>query len=120
MDKRNYEHWFAQLLRHDRVGEPDKAIEDRLMYSFMLKNQKHKLRQNSFSSFAGWMFSAQSMGLKAGLVSIVLFFSVMSNQFTFDPAKITGSDSVSNQRIFLADTAHFIQPVDSIRNDSLN
>ncbi len=119
MKDKNAEHLFARLLKNDRVGEPDKGIEDRLMYSFLQKNSQSKVKQNSFASFLGWVFSAQSLGLKTSLVSVILFFSVMNNQFTFDPSKISGSDSISNQRILLADTAHFIQTVDSIRKDSL-
>lgn len=119
MKKMNRNQLFTKLLRKDQVGEPDKAIEDRLMYSFLLKNSGSKLKLNSFASFFGWIFSAQSLGFKTGLVSLVFFFSVFNNQFTFDPARISGNDSISNQRILLADTAHFIQTVDSIRKDSL-
>jgi hypothetical protein len=119
MNKKNHEQLFVQLLRNDQVGKPDKAIGDRLMYSFLLKNANHKLRQNSFASFTGWLFSVQSLGLKTALISLVLFFSVFNNQFTFNSPKISSCDSISNQRILLADTAHFIQTVDSIRKDSL-
>lgn len=120
MKKMNENEMFAKLLQKDKVGEPDKTIEDRLIYSFLLKNSGSKLKQNSFASFAGWLFSAQSIGLKTALVSVVLFFSVFNSQFTFDSARISGNDSISNQRILLADSAHFIQPIDSIRTDSLN
>ncbi|MFY9154191.1 MAG: hypothetical protein WAO52_19380 [Prolixibacteraceae bacterium] len=111
---------LSELLRNDRVGEPDQAIEDRLMYSFLLKSGNAKQKQNSFSSFLVWIFSMQSLGLKTGLVSVVLFFSVMNNQFTFDSSKIHGADSISNQRFLVADTAHYIQNIDSLRRDSLN
>ena len=119
MKKMNRNEMFAELLQKDQVGEPDKTIEDRLMYSFLLKNSGSKLQQNSFVNFFGWIFSAQSLGLKTGLVSVVLFFSVFNTQFTFDSGRISGNDSITNQRILLADTAHFIQTVDSIRKDSL-
>lgn len=119
MNERNQEQLLAQLLRIDKVGEPDKAIEDRLMYSYLLKNGRSKVRQNSFSGFMGWIFSFQGLGLKTGLVSVVLFFSLMNSQFSFEPSRISGIDSTSNQRILLADTAHFIQTVDSIKKDSL-
>lgn len=120
MNKKNQDQLFAELLRNDWVGESDKAVEDRLMYSFMLKNSSSKLKQNSFASFIGWVFSAQGLGLKTGLVSLVLFFSVFNNQFTFDSGKLNGNDSISNQRILLADSANFIQLIDSLRVDSLN
>jgi hypothetical protein len=116
----NQDHFFSELLQNDRVGEPEKAIEDRLMYSFMLKNSRSKLKQNSFASFFGWIFSVQGLGLKTGLVSVVLFFSIMNNQLNFDSSKIVASDSIANHRILIADTIHLIQPIDSLRPDSLN
>ena len=120
MNKKNQDKLFAELLRNDRAGEPDKAIEDRLMYSFMLKNADHRLRQNSMSGFAGWLFSTKSFGLKVALVSVVLFFSVVNSQFIFNPAKGGLSDSIVSQPVLFTDTAHFIQNVDSIRGDTLN
>ncbi|MDP2337904.1 MAG: hypothetical protein Q8N05_15960 [Bacteroidota bacterium] len=120
MKNMNRNQLLTELLKNDRIGEPDKAIEDRLMYSFLLKNSRSKLKQNSFASFAGWLFSAQSIGMKTALVSVVIFFSVFNSQFAFDSVRISGNDTIHNQRILLADTAHFIQPIDSIRNDSLN
>jgi len=119
MDK-NSEQFLAKALRNDCVGEPDKAVEDRLMYAFLLKNSKDRVRQNSFSSFAGWLFSGQSFALKTVMVSMVVFFSIFNSQFTFDSGKISASDSISSQRVLVADSAHFIQLVDSLRVDSLN
>jgi len=120
MNKMNQDQYFSELLQKDRVGESEKAVEERLMYSFMLKNSRSKLRQNSFSSFFGWIFSVQGLGLKTGLVSVILFFSIMNNQINFDSSKIIASDSISNQRILIADTTHLIQPIDSLSQDSLN
>jgi len=120
MNKMNQDQFFSELLQNDRVGEPEKAIEDRLMYSFMIKNSRSKLKQNSFAGFFGWIFSIQGLGLKTGLVSVVLFFSIMNNQINFDSSKIVASDSISNQRILIADTTHLNQPIDSLRQDSLN
>jgi hypothetical protein len=51
---------------------------------------------------------------------MVLFFSIFNNQFTFDSGKISASDSIASQRVLVADSAHFIQLVDSLRVDSLN
>lgn len=120
MKNKNHDKLLADLLRNDQVGEPDHSVEDRLLYSFLLKSGNSKQKQNSFSSFLVWIFSMQSLGLKTGLVSVVLFFSIMNHQFTFESSKINTSDSISNQRFLLADTAHFIQNVDSLRKDSLN
>ncbi|MDO8927626.1 MAG: hypothetical protein Q7W54_01405 [Bacteroidota bacterium] len=120
MKNMNQDQKFAKLLQNDQVGEPDKAIEDRLMYSFLLKNSGSKLKQNSFVSFFGWLFSARSLGLKTGLVSLVLFFSVINNQINIDSGTITGNDSVFSKRILVADSTSFIQSIDSVRTDSLN
>ena len=117
---KNYDQLFSTALRNDRIGEPDKAIEDRLMYAFLLKNSRTKVRQNSFSSFAGWLFSGQSFALKTVMVSMILFFSIFNSQFTFDSGKIGASDSIFSQRVLVADSAHFMQVVDSLRVDSLN
>lgn len=120
MKKMNRNEMFAKILQKDKVGEPDNSIEDRLMYSFLLKNSSSKLKQNSFSSFFGWIFSAQSLGLKTGLVTVILFFSVFNNQLNFEPGTTATNDSLFIQRILVADTSHLILPIDSIRNDSLN
>lgn len=120
MKKINQDEMFAKLLQKDQVGEPDKTIEDRLMYSFLLKNSGSKLRQNSFSSFFGWMLSGQNLGFKTGLVTVILFLSIMNNQLTFDSGKISGDDSLFVKRVLVADSTNFIYPLDSIRNDSLN
>jgi hypothetical protein len=120
MKNMNQDQKFAKLLQNDQVGEPDNAIEDRLMYSFLLKNSRSKVRQNSFFSFFNWLFSAQSLGLKTGLVSVVLFFSVINNQINIDSGTISGNDSVFSKRILVADSTSFIQITDSIRADSLN
>ncbi|OFX52835.1 MAG: hypothetical protein A2066_15325 [Bacteroidetes bacterium GWB2_41_8] len=118
--KKNQDQLFAQLLCNDRIGEPDNAIEDRLMYSFLLKNSSSKVKQNSFASFFNWLFSAQSLGLKTGLVSLVLFFSVINNQLNIDAGTITTTDTLFSKRVFVADSTSFIQTLDSIRTDSLN
>ena len=120
MNKRNPDQLFSQLLQNDQVGKPDSGIEHRLMYSYMLKSGNSKLRQNSFYNFFGWLLSFQSLGLKTGLVSMVLFLSVMNNQLSLTPGSHTGSDSLSTQRVLVADTTSFIQSPDSIRTDSLN
>lgn len=120
MNKKNQDQMFAELLKNDRIGEPDRAVENRLMYSFMLKNSRSKIKQNSFSSFFGWIFSAQSLGLKTGLVSVVLFFSVINSQINVESGNIVTNDSLFNKRVLVADSTHFIQVVDSLRTDSLN
>ena len=120
MTKKNSDQMFAQMLRNDNVGKPDRAIEDRLLYSYMLKSGKSKVRQNSFASFFGWMFSGQGLGVKFATISLVVFFSAINTQSFFEAGKIGASDSIYSQRTLVADSAHFIQLVDSLRVDSLN
>lgn len=117
---KNSDQLLSNVLRNDRIGEPDKAIEDRLMYSFLLKSSRAKVKQNSFLSFTGWLLSGHSIALKTVLVSMILFFSLFNNQFNFDSGKIGASDSIFSQQVLVADSAHFIQLVDSLRVDSLN
>lgn len=120
MKRKNQELELAQLLRNDRVGEPDSVVEDRLMYAFLLKNSRTKVKMNSFSNFFGWLFSGQSLGLKTGLVSVVVFFLVMNNQISIESGTVTGNDSLFTKRVLVADSTNFIQAVDSIGKDSLN
>lgn len=120
MTKKNPDQLFADLLKNDSVGQPDRAIEDRLMYSFLLKSGKSTVRQNSFASFFGWMFSAQGVGVKIATISMVVFFSVIHTQNFFESGGISSGDSISHERSLVADSAHFIQFVDSLRVDSLN
>ena len=120
MNNMNQDKFFSHIFQNDQVGEPDKAVEQRLMYSFMLKNSRSRLKQNSFASFLGWAFSAESIGLKTGLVSAILFFSVMNYQATMNEGNITSNDSIFTKRILVADSTSFIQTLDSIHADSLN
>lgn len=120
MKKMNRHQLLSHLIRKDHVGEPDKAIEDRLMYSFMLKNSRSRIKQNSFASFFAWIFSAESLGLKTGLVSAVLFFSVMNYQNNIESGNISSNDSLFTKRVLVADSTNFIQNLDSIHADSIN
>lgn len=118
MKGKNEDQLFARLLECDRVGEPDPAIEDRLMYSFMLKSVASKPRQNSFAGFFGWIFSVKSLALKTGLVSAILFFSLMNNQIGIEPGSSAAPDSLFTKSTQVADSTGFIQSVDSLQADS--
>lgn len=120
MKRKNADDLFSDLLRNDRVGEPAQQVEDRLMYSFLLKSSARKTRQNSFSGFAGWVFSGHGLGLKTALVSVVLFLTVFNSQITFNSGCISAADTLSSRHILLADSTMMIQYADSIRKDSLN
>jgi hypothetical protein len=120
MKRKNADDLFSDLLRNDRVGEPANEVEDRLMYSYMLKSGKSKVRQNSFASFFGWMLSGRGVAFKAAVVSLVVYFSVYTNPGFFEAGKLSAGDSLSYQRTLVADSAHFNQLIDSLRVDSLN
>lgn len=120
MNRKNADQLIAEVLQNDRTGGPHPQVEDRLMYAFLLKSRAAKVRQNSLANFAGWIFSFQNFGAKAALVSLVVFFSLMNSQFTFDNGGVSAIDSLATQRVLLADSTHYIQNIDSIRSDSLN
>lgn len=120
MNNKNSDKIFARLLQEDHIGEPDYAIEQRLMYSFLLKHSGSRMRQNSFASFFGWLFSAQSFGLKTGLSAIILTFSVMNSHMSFESAKIGCNDSLFTKRVLVTDSIRLIQSLDSIHINELN
>lgn len=120
MKRKNADDLFSDLLRNDRVGEPAKAVEDRLMYSFLLKSSAGKTRQNSFSGFAAWIFSGRGLGIKTALVSVVLFLTLFNSHITFDSGCVSAADTIDSRHVLLADSTLMIQYADSIRKDSLN
>ena len=120
MNKKNLDQRFEELLRNDNVGKPDRAIEERLLYTYMVKNSKSKLKQNSFANFVGWIFSAQGLGLKAGMISALMFFSVVNTHLSYYSGMGGNSDTLISKHILVADTTTFIPTVDSLRTDSLN
>lgn len=65
---------------------PDTAVQQRLEYAFLLKSSKAEVRQNSFAGMFSWLFSWAHLPLKAGIVSLVVLFSLLNipsveNQF---------------------------------------
>jgi hypothetical protein len=122
MSKKNSDQLFARLLQNDSIGKPDETVEQRLMYSFLLKSGGSKQRQNSMSGFLGlgWLVSTQSIGLKIALVSVVLFFSLINNQNNTESKTNIGNDSLTAKRVLVADSTVFKQSLDSIFPNSLN
>jgi hypothetical protein len=120
MSNKDSDKIFARLLQEDHIGEPDHAIEQRLMYSFLLKSGGSRTRQNSFAGFFGWLFSVQSFGLKTGVTAIILTFSVMNSHLSFESAKIGSNDSLFTKRVLMADSIRLIQSIDSIHINELN
>ena len=120
MSNKRTDKLLSQVIKYDSVGEADQSVESRLMYSFLLKNSQSKLKQNSFGSFLGWLFSLQSIGIKTAIVSFLLFFSILNNQLYSGSGTISGTDTLFTQGKLIADSTSFIYQVDSIRADSLN
>jgi len=120
MNKKNSDQLFAHLLQDDQVGKPDRAIGNRLMYSFLLKSSGSKPRQNSFTNFFRWLLSTQSIGLKTGLAATILLFSLMNSHFRLETVKITDNDSLFTKRVLVADSTRLIQSIDSIHINNLN
>ncbi len=120
MNKKNSEKLFTRLLRDDRIGGPDEVTEHRLMYAFFLKSGVSKLRQNSFAGFLGWLFSLHSVALKTSLAAFLLFISLMNNQISTVPGETITGDSLTARRVLVADSARFIQNMDSVHTVNLN
>ena len=63
--------------------EPDKGIQDRLNYYYMLKQPSRKVHTNSFAGNLSEVFSFKNIGLKASFASVVLvgalFFGNIKN-----------------------------------------
>lgn len=72
---------FREILSKDDPGiKPDKAIAERLNYSYLLKQPYRKVHMNSFAGMFVWLFSMKNFGIKASLVSIcLLYFLFLGN-----------------------------------------
>lgn len=54
--------------------KPNKGIEERLNYHFLLKQPRQRVHTNSFTGMFFWLFSLKSLGFKASLVSACLLY----------------------------------------------
>ena len=114
IDKRLFE-----LIQNDRIGNPNPHIENRLMYTFLLRNSNSNLRKNSFAGFPGWLFSFKGIGVKAAALSLLLFFSLMNVKFQ-QKQNFSGScDSTFVEKALVLDTARFSQEIQADRKDTL-
>ena len=96
---------LKNLIRHDFVGTPNKNLEARLNYAFMLKSSKIKVRQNSFSDFFSWIFSLKSLGLKTTLATILLAFVMLKPNLNINHDQNSTLDSTQiNQNLVLDST----------------
>jgi len=90
-----FDHLFRKIISGDNPGiKPNKAIEGRLNYYFLLKQPRRKVHMNSFGDMFIWLLSMKSFGIKASLASICLLY------FLF-----MGNINNNNQRSNISDTS---------------
>ncbi len=65
---------FRRAVQHDADIQPDRALESRLMNYYQLRRPRRRVYSNSFTGFFAWMFSSRLLGLKAGIISLGLFY----------------------------------------------
>jgi|ERR1035437_3918212 hypothetical protein len=72
---------FREIISGDNPDiKPDKAIEERLNYYYLLKQPHRKVHMNSFAGMFVWLFSMKSFGVKASLISVcLLYFLFLGN-----------------------------------------
>lgn len=117
MKKDKTEKQLFHLIQGDKAMEPKTEIEDRLMYTFLLKNVQSEIRQNSFSGFFGWMFSFKSLGIKTAVVSILLLVTFFNTNLEQSNYKQNSCDSLFIEKALVLDSAGIIH--DCNKNDSL-
>lgn len=102
--KKNMDEKLSELIQKDRIGIPDSQIEDRLMYTFMLKNGMSNLRQNSFAGFLGWIFSFKSFGVKTAIISCLLVVTMMNVNIQQNQKTTGDCDSTFVDKALVLDT----------------
>ena len=75
---------------------PDSSVQERLNYTFMVKSSAYKTAQNSFTGMFSWLFSWSNVPVKAALVSIVLFLSIVNFQSNESQFIAPGCDTTIN------------------------
>ncbi len=80
---------FREIISRDNPDiKPDKTIEERLNYYYLLKQPHRKVHMNSFAGMFVWLFSMKSFGVKASLVSVcLLYFLFLGNMNNTDQHK---------------------------------
>ncbi len=77
----NTDYLLRNSIINDNPGiEPDKSVEDRLNYYFLMKKSCYKVHSNSFAGALIWLFSMKALGLKAGCATVCLaYFLFLGN-----------------------------------------
>jgi len=86
----------------------DSGIGKRLEHLFMIKSASYRTFQNSFAGFFSWIFSWSNVPVKAALVSIVLFISVMNHQTGNHQFVAPGCDTMIKSDPFKIDSANML------------
>ena len=97
---------LSSIFKEDAANHfPDEAVRDRLEYAFMVKSRSYKTTQNSFLGLFGWLFSWSNLPLKAAMVSIVLFFSLVNIKNVETPILQQLQDTTLNSMPFHIDSS---------------
>lgn len=96
---------IKQLISQDKIGNPDRAIGDRLNYAYMVKSANFESRKNSFDDFLGWLFSFKSMAAKSIIVASLLTLMVIKpNISSFSESIVTIDSTAINQSLVIDST----------------
>lgn len=116
---RNIDKKLTQLLQNDSVGSPKSEIEDRLMYTFLLKNGTSPVRQNSFAGFSSWLFSFKQIGVKTAVLSCLFLFTLMNSNLHQNQTYSGTCDSTFVEKALVLDSACFSNDNLSDKRDTL-
>ena len=97
---------LSSIFNQDAANHfPDEAVRDRLEYAFMVKSSRYKTTQNSFLGLFTWLFSWSNLPLKAAMVSVVLFFSLVNIKNVETPILQQMQDTTLNTMPFHIDSS---------------
>lgn len=117
--EKNIDNKLIQLIQNDQIGSPKSEIEDRLMYTFMLKNGTSTVRQNSFSGFSSWLFSFKHIAVKTAVLSCLLLFTLMNSGLHQNQTYTGTCDSTFVEKALVLDSACFTNDHLSDKRDTL-
>ena len=87
------ENLLRTALMNDEPGiSPDKAIAERLNYTFSLAHPFRKVSMNSFAGMFSWIFSLKNVGVKAGIASACLAYMLLFGNIKTNPDDAKFSD----------------------------
>lgn len=116
---KNMDKKLFQLFGDDNIGNPKSEIEDRLMYTFMLKSGTSTIRQNSFAGFSSWLFSFKNIGVKTAVLSCLFIFTMMNSNLHQSQNDGGTCDSTFVEKALVLDSASFSDNNLSDKRDTL-